>query len=88
MAVLLPEEALGQYCGIQRADGLSVVAEAPHWRHVTEMSLAEEVLGLMNSVFLFRQQELLPHVVLKFVLRRLLCHFRLGWTIKECFSAI
>lgn len=77
MAVLLPEEALGQYCGIQRTDGLCIVAEAPHWRHVTEMPLAEEVLGLVYSVLLFCQQELLPHVVLKFILRRLLCHFRL-----------
>lgn len=75
---LLAEEALGQYCGIQRADWLSVVAEAPHWRHVTKMPLAEEVLGLVNSVLLLRQQQLLPHVVLKFVLRRLLGDFGLG----------
>lgn len=77
MVALLPEVALGQYCGIQRTDGLSVVAEAPHRRHVTKMPLAEEVLGLVDSVLLFCQQELLPHVVLKFVLRRLFCHFRL-----------
>lgn len=66
---LLPEEALGQYGSVQRADGLSIMAQAPNWRHIAKGPLAQEVLGLVDSVLLLSQQQLLAHVVLKLVLR-------------------
>lgn len=49
---LLSEEALGQYGCVQRADRLSIVAQAPHRWHTAKLPLGQEALGLMDSVLL------------------------------------
>lgn len=48
------------------------MAQAPHGRDAAKLAFGEKALGLVDSVLLFSQQELLPHVVLKLVLRGLL----------------
>lgn len=73
---LLPEEPLCQDGGVERADGLCVVAQTPYGWDAAKLALDEKALGLVDRVLLLGQQQLLAHVVLKLVLRRLF--YRLG----------
>lgn len=65
---LFSEEALGQDGSVQWADRRGVVSQAPHGGDATKLTLGEETLGLVNSVLLFSEEQLLPHVVLKLIL--------------------
>lgn len=65
---LFPEETLCQDGSIEGTDGLGVVTQPSERRDATELAVGEKALGLVDSVFLFSQQELLTHVVLKLIL--------------------
>lgn len=44
------------------------MAQTPYRWDATKLALGEKALGLMDSVLLFSQQQLLAHVVLELVL--------------------
>lgn len=44
------------------------MTQTPYRRDATKLAVGQKALRLMDSVFLFSQQKLLTHVVLKLVL--------------------